>query len=87
MSNRNLRNLRSGEGAAMVRASVDKQSCQSSGRCVRAAPGAFALDADHLAEARAGAAALAEDELLAIARACPALAIHVFDELGEEREL
>jgi ferredoxin len=66
---------------------VDKQSCQSSGRCVRAAPGAFALDADHLAEVRPGAAALGEDELLAVARACPAFAIHVFGESGEEREL
>ena len=66
---------------------IDKQSCQSSGRCVRAAPGAFALDADHLAEVGPGASALSEDELLAIARACPALAIHVFDARGEEREL
>jgi hypothetical protein len=54
---------------------------------VRAAPGAFALDADHLAEVRPGAAALGEDELLAVARACPAFAIHVFGESGEEREL
>ena len=54
---------------------------------MRAAPGAFALDADHLAGAGPGAAALSEDELLAVARGCPALAIHVFDERGEEREL
>ena len=71
----------------MVRVTVDKQSCQSSGRCVHAAPGAFALDADHLAEVRPGASALSEEELLAIARACPALAIHVFDAWGEEQEL
>ena len=71
----------------MPRVSIDKQSCQSSGRCVRVAPGAFALDADHLAEVRPGAAALSEDELVAVARGCPALAIHVFDDRGEEREL
>jgi ferredoxin len=71
----------------MSRVSVDKQSCQSSGRCVRAAPGAFALDADHLAEVLPGAADLSDDAQLAIARACPALAIHVFDARGEEREL
>jgi ferredoxin len=75
------------EGEGMRKVSVDKQSCQSSGRCVRAAPGAFALDADHLAGVGPGAAALSEDELLAVARGCPALAIHVFDERGEEREL
>jgi len=66
---------------------IDAQSCQSSGRCVRAAPGAFALDADHLARALPGAAALPDAELLAIARGCPALAIHVFDEDGRELEL
>ena len=69
------------------RARVDKQSCQSSGRCVRAAPGAFALDADHLAEALPGAVELSDAERLAIARACPALAIQVLDESGEEVEL
>jgi ferredoxin len=66
---------------------VDKQSCQSSGRCVGAAPGAFALDADHLAEALPGAAQLSGEQALAIARGCPALAIHVLDEAGEEVEL
>jgi ferredoxin len=70
-----------------MRILVDKQSCQSSGRCVRAAPRAFALDADHLAEALAGAAELSDAEQLAIARGCPALAIHVFDEAGAEVEL
>jgi hypothetical protein len=54
---------------------------------VRAAPGAFALDADHLAEALPGAAELSDAERLAIARACPALAIHLFGEDGEEVEL
>ncbi len=66
---------------------IDKQSCQSSGRCVGAAPGAFALDADHLAEVLPGAAALADEQALSIARGCPALAIHVFEEDGEEVEL
>lgn len=66
---------------------IDAESCQSSGRCVRAAPGAFALDADHLAHPLPGAAALPGAELLGIARGCPALAIHVFDEDGQEIEL
>ena len=70
-----------------MRIQIDKQSCQSSGRCVRAAPGAFAPDADHLAEALPGARKLSDAEQLAIARGCPALAIHVFDASGEEVEL
>jgi ferredoxin len=68
-------------------ARIDAQSCQSSGCCVRAAPGVFGLDADHLARTLPGAAALPDAELLAIARACPALAIHVFDEDGREVDL
>jgi ferredoxin len=66
---------------------IDPQSCQSSGRCARAAPRAFGLDADHLAEVLPGVAELSDEALLAIARGCPALAIHVFDERGEELEL
>ena len=70
-----------------MRVQIDKQSCQSSGRCVRAAPGAFAPDADHLAGVLPGVATLPDDAVLAIARGCPALAIHVFDASGEEVEL
>lgn len=65
------------------RAIVDKESCQSSGRCVEAAAEAFRFDADHLAEALPGAG-LERSELLAIARACPAIAIRVLDEDGSE---
>jgi ferredoxin len=67
-----------------LRATVDKQSCQSSGRCVAAAPSAFALDSDHLAEVRPGAVGLPEERLREIARACPALAISLLDEAGRE---
>ena len=66
------------------RAEVDKRSCQSSGRCLEAAPGHFAWDDDQVAEFRPGPEPLADEALLAIARRCPALAIAVFDERGEE---
>jgi ferredoxin len=68
-----------------VRLRVDRQSCQSSGRCVAAAPEAFAFDAERLAEVRPGAA-LARQRALEIARACPALAIEVLGEDGEPLE-
>jgi ferredoxin len=68
------------------RARVDKLSCQSSGRCLAAAPEAFAWDADHLAEPRAGAR-LADGALLRIARDCPAMAIALLDERGNEVDL
>ncbi len=64
-------------------AKVDKQACASSGRCCEAAPEAFFTDPDSLAEFRSGAA-VSKDRMLAIARACPALAIRVFDEQGRE---
>jgi ferredoxin len=68
-------------------AKVDKRSCLSSGRCAEAAPEVFALDEDHLAEVRGDAALLSRERLLAIARACPAIAISVYDEDGREIEL
>ena len=61
--------------------------CQSSGRCLAAAPEAFAFDGDRLARATAGAEALSLERAREIARACPALAIEVFDERGEPVEL
>jgi ferredoxin len=62
---------------------VDRTSCQSSGRCVAAAPERFELDADRLARLRAGAPELALPAALALARGCPALAIEVLDDDGE----
>jgi ferredoxin len=69
------------------RARIDKQSCQSSGRCVAAAPDAFAWDADHLAEPRAGVSALPDARLVEIARACPAMAISLLAADGRELDL
>jgi len=64
---------------------IDKQSCLSSGRCVGAAPAAFAWDADHLGDVLPAAGELERETLCEIARACPALAISVLD--AEQREI
>jgi len=63
---------------------TDKQSCQSSGNCIEAAPAAFGWDADDLGDVLPGAAALEGARLLGIAKRCPALAITVTDEDGSE---
>jgi ferredoxin len=68
------------------RVRIDKESCQSSGRCAQASPETFALDEDHLATLLPGRVA-SDATLLAIARACPALAIRLFDDEGREVEL
>lgn len=66
---------------------IDKQSCQSSGRCLAAAPQAFGWDGDHLAEPRAGARELSDARLVQIARDCPAMAIALVDAQGREVDL
>jgi ferredoxin len=65
---------------------IDKNSCQSAGNCVEAAPEAFAFDDDGLGDVQPAAEGLPRARLLEIARRCPALAITVFDEAGREIE-
>ena len=67
-----------------LRVRIDKQSCQSAGNCVGAAPEAFSFDADGLGDAGPGAGQLPRARLLEIARRCPALAITILDEAGNE---
>jgi len=62
-----------------LRAQVDKDVCISSGRCVADAPSVFRFDEDELSEVVAGAPPLADEQLFAIARACPSGAIELFD--------
>ncbi len=69
------------------RAVVDKQSCLSSGRCLQAEPRAFVEDEDHLAEATAATRELSRERLVEIARSCPAIAIAVLDDDGNEVDL
>ena len=67
-----------------LRVRIDKNSCQSSGNCLEAAPEAFRFDEDGLAEVGSAAGALPRARLLEIARRCPALAIAILDESGNE---
>jgi ferredoxin len=67
-----------------LRVRVDKNSCQSSGNCVDAAAEAFRFDEDGLAESAPGAEGLPRARLLEVARRCPALAIAILDESGDE---
>jgi ferredoxin len=70
-----------------VRVRVDRESCQSSGRCVAAAPATFGFDPDRLAQVDPGAPELPLARALDIARGCPALAIDVLGDDGEPLEL
>ena len=67
-----------------LRVRVDKNSCQSSGNCVDAAAEAFGFDEDGLAKVGPAAEGLPRARLLEIARRCPALAIAILDESGDE---
>lgn len=69
------------------RATVDKDVCLSSGRCVADAPGAFVFDATEIAEAVPGHPGLSDAALVQVARACPSGAIVVVDDEGVEIEL
>ena len=66
------------------RVEADRDSCQSSGRCVHAAPAAFRLDDDHLVTLSDGIDALPDADKRTVARDCPALAIRLYDEAGRE---
>lgn len=68
------------------RVTVDKDECLSSGKCVADYPDGFDFDDDDLAEVQPGAGSLTDEQLVRAARNCPARAIHVFDESGEEIE-
>ena len=68
-------------------AEVDRELCLSAGACVEAAPTAFGWDDEHLAEVLPGAKEVTDDKLLECAKACPATAIHLYDEDGKEVDL
>ena len=66
---------------------IDKQICQSSGNCVNEDPRAFGLDGDDLGDVLAPAGDLPRARLVEIAARCPAIAIAIFDENGDEIEV
>lgn len=65
-------------------AKVDRDLCIGAGACVADVPEAFAFDEENIAVVLPGAAEVPGDRLLSAARACPATAIFVFDEDGQE---
>lgn len=65
-------------------ARVDQEMCMASGVCVADAPSAFGFNADGLAEALPGAPGLGDERLVRLARNCPAGAILLVDEAGND---
>jgi ferredoxin len=68
--------------------SIDRDACISSGNCVADSPGAFDFDDDDIAMVKEdGVRELGDDRLLRVARNCPAGAIILRDENGNEVDL
>ena len=67
-------------------AKVDRELCVGAGACIETAPDAFEFDDEHIAVVAAGADEVSNDKLLEVAKACPATAIHLYDN-GEEIDL
>jgi ferredoxin len=63
---------------------VDRDLCIGAGACVAAEPDAYKFDDENIAVPQPGAADVPDDRLLETARACPASAILVIDEAGQE---
>jgi ferredoxin len=68
-------------------AKVDRQLCIGAGACVAEAPEAFGFDEENIAEVLPGVAELEDEKLLEVARACPATAILLYDEEGNEVDI
>lgn len=62
---------------------VDRNLCIGAASCIAIAPGVFELDAENKAVVHNPQGADAETILLA-AKSCPTMAIHVFDENGNQ---
>jgi ferredoxin len=68
-------------------ANIDREACIGAGACVSDSPKAFAFDEHNIAVVQPGAKDLSDDRLLLIARACPASAILLYDEDGNEVDI
>jgi ferredoxin len=64
--------------------SIDRDACISSGNCVADSPDAFDFDDDDIAMVKDGVARLLDERLLRVARNCPAGAIVLRDDDGNE---
>jgi ferredoxin len=72
------------DGIVRDRVFIDQDLCVSAGACIGEDPAAFGYDEDGVAETLPGASRLSRDRLIAIARMCPARAIRMEDEHGQE---
>ena len=68
-------------------AKVDRELCVGAGACIEAAPDSFGFDDEHIAVVLPGAEEESNDKLLEVAKACPATAIHLYEEDGQEVDL
>jgi len=68
-------------------AKVDRELCVGAGACIETAPEAFEFDDEHIAVVRPEAEQESEDKLLEVAKACPATAIQLYGEDGQEVDL
>jgi ferredoxin len=66
---------------------VDRELCIGAGACVAESPQAFGFDEENIAVVLPGAVELADESLLEVARACPATAIFLYDEEGNEVDI
>jgi ferredoxin len=63
---------------------IDRARCVGSGDCVEIAPTVFALDGDNIAILLETTPATDDDTLFAAAEECPAQAIYLYDDTGNE---
>jgi ferredoxin len=68
-------------------AKVDRELCVGAGACIETAPKAFGFDDEHIAVVLPGVEEASDDKLLEVAKACPATAILLYEEDGQEVDL
>ncbi|RME09505.1 MAG: ferredoxin [Ardenticatenia bacterium] len=74
-----------GVATMKIRVKVDRSACIGAAECTLIAPHIFSLDAENKAVVNEEAAAQADEALLwEVADSCPALAIILYDENGDQ---
>ena len=68
-------------------AKVDRDLCVGAGACIESAPNAFGFDDEHIAIVLPGASDESDGALLELARACPATAILLYDDDGNDVDI
>jgi|688.fasta_scaffold38748_5 ferredoxin len=63
--------------------SIESSLCMSHQLCVAEFPEAFALNEEFVAQLQSGESDLTDEQLLAVARSCPMMAISLTDKNGK----